>query len=171
MLALVYLCLLAVISTSASPTPSLASSTVYNNCSGDYPVPLPTGTAATHYFKPHVPTNSLQANKNATGWEEWLALAYTLLEDGSSLMYIYKWNLGNPATANLSDSSFSISTHFPNGTSYHGVVNDTFKYEENADGGFTCSIGNNHLTWDPMHEYWNASVNAEGLIAETEIEV
>lgn len=166
---LAYLCLLlAAFSTSVSSetTSSLASSTVFNNCSGDYPLPLPSGAASTPDSKPQI-----SVNKTGTGWEEWLVLAQGSLTDGSNITYGYRWSLGDPASANLSDTTFSAWVYFLNGTFYNGRVHDAFKYEENTDGGFTCSIADNHLTWDPVDGSWQVSVNAEGLVTETHIEV
>jgi len=153
---------------SSESTPSFTTPAVYNNCSGDYPLPLPGPTASTSYFRPQILTNS---HEKSTGWEEWFIFSQGSLADGSDATQGYKWSLGDPASANLSRSSFTAWTFFPNGTLYHEVVQGVFKYEENTGGGFTCSIANNRLTWDPVHEFWNASINAEGMVAQMNIEM
>jgi len=170
---LVYLhLLLAAFSTlvSSQTTPSFTTPAVYNNCSGNYPLTLPSGAASTPFFKPQIRVNPLEINNNGTGWEEWLFLAHNRLADGSELIYSYKWALGDPTSANVSHHTFTAWAHFPDGTFHHQAVHDVFKYEENADGGFTYSIANNHLTWDPTHGFWNTSVNAGGWIIETHTE-
>jgi len=170
MLTLVRLCLLlAAFSTLilSEPAPSLNVSTVYNNCSGDYPLTLPSGAASTPFFKPQIRVNPLEINNNGTGWEEWVFLSHNPLADGSELIYSYKWALGDPTSANVSHHTFIAWAHFPNGTFYRQIVHDVFKYEKHADGGFAYSIANNHLTWDPVHGFWNTSINAGGWIIET----
>ena len=167
MSSLLRLCLLlAAFSTlvSSETAHSLTVPAVYNNCSGDYPLPLPNDQAS---FKPQIRVNPLKIGKNGTGWEEWVMLSHNRLSDGTELIYSYKWALGEPASANVSNHAFTAWAHFPNGTFYHQEVRGIFEYEEHPDGGFTYSIANNHLTWDPAHGYWNTSVNAEGWIIET----
>ena len=144
---------------SSTTTPSLVVPPVYSNCSGNNPTPLPNDTAS---FKPQIPVNG-----SSTGWEEWVFLSHNILADGSMLVYSYKWAVGDPTSANTSQSAFSAWAYFPNGTFYHQVVRDAFKYEEHADGGFTYSIANSKLTWDPKDELWRTSVNAEGWIIES----
>ena len=151
----------------SNPTPSLTDPTVYNNCSGDYTLPLPNNGGS---FKPQIRVNPLDIDKNGTGWEEWAIVSHNRLPDVSELIYGFKWSLGEPTSANVSDHAFSAWAHFPNGSFYRQVVHDVFKYEQHADGGFTYSIANNHLTWDPVHELWNASINAGGWIVETHTE-
>jgi len=153
---------------SSNPTPSLTVPTVYNNCSGDYPLPLPNDEAS---FRPQICAKPLDTGKNCTGWEEWAVLSHNRLLDGSELTYGFKWSLGEPTSANVSDHAFSAWAHFPNGTLHRQVVRDVFKYEEHPDGGgFTYSIANNHLTWDAVNRLWNVSVNAGGWIIETHTE-
>ncbi|KAF9645408.1 hypothetical protein BDM02DRAFT_3204810 [Thelephora ganbajun] len=167
---LVHLCLLLIaFSTlvSSERLPSLIEPAVYNNCSGDYPLPLPSGAASTPFFKPQIRVNPLQINNNGTGWEEWLFLAHNRLADGSELVYSYKWALGDPTSANVSRHAFVAWAYFPNGTFYHQVVHDVFEYEERVDGSFTYSIANNHLTWDPARELWNTSISVGGWIIES----
>ena len=165
-----HLCLLlTVLSTLVSPEttcPPTAPS-VYNNCSGNNPVPLPTGAESTPLFKPQIRINPLEINNNGTGWEEWLLIGQIRLPDGSEVVYGCKWALGDPTSANVSHQVFSGWTYFPNGSFYHQVVHDTFQYEERPDGGFTYSIADNHLIWDPTHGLWNTSVNSGGWIIET----
>jgi len=74
-------------------------------------------------------------------------------------------------SADLSDTTLSAWLYFPNGTFHHSLIHDAFEYEKNADGGFTCSIGNNRLTWDAVQESWQVSVNADGFITSTHVEV
>ena len=170
MLTLVHLCfLLAGFSTlvSSKTTSSLTTPTVYNNCSGDYTLPLPSGATSTPLFKPQLRINPLEINKNGTGWEEWLLLGHSRLADGTELVYSCKWALGDPTSANVSHQTFVGWVYFPNGTFFHQVVRDVFEYEEYADGGFTYSIADNHLTWDPVHGFWNTSVNVGGWVIET----
>jgi len=140
---------------------------VYNNCSGNNPIPLPNGAASTPFFKPQIHINPLEINKNGTGWEEWFLLGHTRLADGSEIVYSCKWALGDPTSANASDDEFVVWAYFPNGTFYRQAVYDVFEYEVHADGGFTYSIASNHLTWDPTHGLWNTSVNIGGWIIET----
>jgi len=170
MFGLAHLYLLAVFSAlvSSQTVPALTPPSVYNNCSGDSPYHLPSGAASTPYFKPQIPTDR---DENGAGWEEWVMFIQGTLEDGSDATHSYKWSRGDPTSANLSHSAFSAWAYFPNGTLHYQAVQGAFKYGENADGGFTCSIANNHLTWDPAHGFWNASINAEGLITETQFEV
>ena len=169
MLTLLCLCLLlTTFSTLVSSKPtSLTVPAVYNNCSGDYPLPLPDDQAA---FKPQIRVNPLEIGKNGTGWEEWAVLSHNSLPDGTVFVLSYKWALGEPTSANVSSHAFTVWAHFPNGTFYHQEVRDIFKYEEHADGGFTYSIANNHFTWDPVYGYWNTSINAEGWIIEARTE-
>jgi len=172
-LAYTYL-VLAALSTlvSSGPTPSPTTTTttpaVYNNCSEDYPLPLPSGAAFTPYLKPHISTDT---NETSVGWEEWLVFAHGYSTDGLDITYGYRWSMGDPGSADLSNSTFSVWLQFGNGTVYHQLVHDVFEYEENAGGGFTYSIANNHLTWDPVQDSWQVSVNAGGLITETHVEV
>ena len=161
--------LLAASSTLVSPTftPSPTVPAVYNNCSGNYPLPLPNDEAS---FKPQIHSNPFDIGKNGPGWEEWAVISHNRLSDGSELIYGYKWSLGDPTSANVSEHAFSAWAHFPNGTFYRQVVRDVFKYEERQDGGFTYSIANNHLAWDAVNQLWNASVNAGGWTIETRTE-
>lgn len=165
-----YLCfLLAAFSTlvSSKPTHSQTTPAVYSNCSGNSPVALPNTAASVPFFKPQIRINPLEINKNGTGWEEWLLLGQTRLADGSEIIYSCKWALGDPTSANVSHQTFVAWAYFPNGTFFHQTVDDIFVYEEYADGGFKYPIADNHFTWDPVHEYWNTSVNAGGWIIET----
>lgn len=141
--------------------------TVYNNCSGNRPVPLPNSVASTPFFKPQIRINPLEINKNGTGWEEWLYLSHNRLPDGSELIFSYKWGLGDPTSANVSHTTFVAWAYFPNGTFYRQIVHDAFTYEEYADGGFTYSIADNHLTWDPVKAVWHTSINTGGWIIDT----
>jgi hypothetical protein len=140
---------------------------VYKNCSGNDPVPLPHSPESTPFFKPQIQVSRQEINNNGTGWEEWLSINHNLLADGSELIYGYKWALGDPTSANVSHTTFIAWAYLPNGTFYREIVHDVFRYEESEDGGFTCSIGNNSLTWDPVQAVWNASINAEGWIIES----
>jgi len=153
---------------SSKRTPSPTSPAVYNNCSGDYPLPLPSGAASTSHFKLQIAVNP---HKSGAGWEEWLIFVQGMLPDGSGITYGYRWSRGDPGSTDLSDTTFSASLYFPNGTFHHSLVHDAFEYGRDAGGGFTCSIGNNHLTWDAVQESWQISVNADGFIASTHIEV
>ena len=162
---LTYLCLLLAAFSTLVSSSSLTTPAVYNNCSGDSLVSPPTDSDSTSFFKPQIPVDG-----SGAGWEEWLFVSHNLLSDGSVLVYSHKWSHGDPASANASQSAFSVWASFPNGTFSHQIVYDAFKYEEHEDGGFTCSIGNNHLTWDPTHLVWNSSVNANGWIIETHTE-
>ena len=150
---------------SSKTTPLLTPPAVYNNCSGNNPISLPTNTASTSYFKPQ-----LRVKKNGIGWEEWVFLAHNRQADGSELVYSYKWALGDPTVGNVSQHAFTAWAYFPGGASYNQVVYGDFKYEEHSDGGFTYSIGKNSLTWDPVHDIWHTSVNAGGWIIETNTE-
>jgi len=152
---------------SAKPEPSLSKSTVYNNCSGDYPHHIPDNTESTKYFKQQVQVKPEDVLKNGTAWEEWLFIAHNRLEDGKELMYGYKWALGDPTSANYSHTTFIAWAYFPNGTFFRQIEHDVFKFKENSDGGFTMSIANNTLTWDPVNDYWNASVNSGGYVINT----
>lgn len=144
---------------------SLTAPAVYNNCSGNTPLSLPTGAESTPFFKPQI--HPLEVTKNGTGWEEWIFIAHNLLPDGTQLIYRCKWSLGDPASANVSDHTYVGWAYFPNGTFYNQIVHDVFKYEEHANGGFTYSIANNNLTWDPTHGLWSISARAGGWIIET----
>jgi hypothetical protein len=176
--ALAQLCLLltafsALVSSKPTPTPSLTvPPTVYNNCSGhaQFPHPLLNDTASTPYFKPQIRINPLEINNNGTGWEEWLFLAQNRLADGSELVYSYKWGLGDPTSANVSHHTFVAWAYFPNGTFYRQIVHDEFTYEEYEHGGFTYSIADNHLSWDPVEGIWTTSINANGFIIEARTE-
>ena len=154
------LCLLTALSTLVSSKPSHFPTTpsVYSNCSGHDLVPLPHSPASSSFFQP-------QIHKDGPGWEEWVFLAHNRLPDGTELIYSYKWALGVPTSTEVSHR-FIAWAHFPNGTFYHEVVHGDLVYEQRADGGFTYSIGDNHLIWDPVHALWNASVNVDGLIIE-----
>jgi len=151
---------------SSQTTSSVTSSAVFNNCSGDYPYPLPGHSTFTPDFKPQISTN-----RSGAGWEEWLVFAEGYLADGSNIDYGYRWSLGDPASANLSNMTFSAWVSLPNGTFYDRRVHDVFGCGDNEDGGFTCSIANNSFTWDPVHGSWQISVNADGLVTSTHIEV
>jgi len=171
MLTLVYLSLLlagfsALVSSKYTPSPTTL--TVYNNCSGDYPLPLPSGAASTSHFKPQISVNT---NEGDTGWKEWLVFAHSNLTSGLDITYGYRWSVGDPASADLSNTTFSAWAYFPNRTFYNRRVYDAFEYEEAEGGGFTCSIANNSFTWDPVQGSWRISVNVEGLIIETHVEV
>ena len=109
-----------------------------------------------------------QIHKDGPGWEEWVFLAKNRPPDGTELIYSYRWALGDPTSADTSQHSFVAWALFPipNGTFYHQVVNDGLEYEQRADGGFTYSVGDNHPIWDPVHGFWNTSVNTAGLIIE-----
>ena len=173
MLTLFHLCLLlTVFSTlvSAEPSPSFTGQTVYNNCSGEDLTPLPNSVASTSFFKPQVRVNSWDVNKHGIGWEEWNLLGHNLLPDGSIFTFSYKWARGDPTSANISHDAFIALAYFPNGTFYRQIVHDPFRYKENEDGGFTLSIAENHLTWDPVSGLWNTSVNAGGWVTETTTE-
>lgn len=161
--------LLAAFSTlvSSECIPSHNQRAVYKNCSGDDPVPLPHSSDSTSFFKPQIRVNPLEINKNGTGWEEWLSINHNYLPDGSQLTYGYKWALGDPTSANVSHTTFIVWAYFPNGTFYREIVHDVFLYEELEGGGFTCSIANNHLTWDPVRALWITSINAAGWIIES----
>jgi len=93
-LASLYL-LLAGLSTlvSSKHTPSPTSPTVYNNCSGDYPLPLPSGATSTSHFKLQIAVNP---HKSGAGWEEWLMFVQGNLPDGSGITYGYRWGRGDP---------------------------------------------------------------------------
>jgi len=117
---LVYLCLLlAAFFTlvSSEHAPSSTALTVYNSCLGDYPFPL----------KPQISVNT---NEGDTGWEEWLVFLHSNLASGLDITYGYRWNVGDPASADLSNTTFSAWVYFPNGTFYSWRVYDAFKYEE-----------------------------------------
>ena len=170
MLTLVRLCLLlsafsALVS--ARPTSSLTEATVYNNCSGDYPHHIPDNVDSTPYYKPQIHVKPEDVTKNGSGWEEWLFIAHNPLEDGKELMYGFKWGLGDPTSANYSHTTFIGWAYFPNGTFYRQIDRGAFVYKENPDGGFTISIAKNYLTWDPVHNYWHAEVNAGGFVVDT----
>ena len=163
MLALLRLCLLlTALSTSVSSKPSHFPTTpsVYSNCSGHDPVPLPHSATSSPFFRP-------QIHKNGPGWEEWAFLSHNRLADGTELIYSYKWALGDPTSADVSQHSFVGWALFPNGTFFHEVVHGGLEYEQHADGGFKYSIGDNHLIWDAALELWNTSVNAGGWLIET----
>jgi len=162
--------LLAALSTlvSSKHAPSPTSPSVYYNCSGDHPLPLGGGAVSTPHFKPQISTNP---DESSVGWEEWFIFAQGYSTNGSDITYGYRWSMGDPGSADLSDTTFSVWAQLPNGSLYHHIVRDVFKYEENEGGGFTCSIANNTLTWDPVRGWWEVSVNAEGLVTETHVEV
>jgi len=157
--------LLAAFFASASAS-SLHSPAVYNNCTGNGPSP-PTSADSTPFYAPQIRVNPLEVMNNGTGWEEWLVWAHTPLPDGTELLYSYKFVLGDPTSANISHYAFIGSAYFPNGTEYREIVHEEFKYAKYDNGGFKLSVGESSLTWDPEHEYWNASINANGLIIET----
>ena len=81
-------------------------------------------------------------------------------------MFSYKWALGELTSANVSHTTFIALAYFPNRTFCREIVHDSFEYEEYEGGGFTCSIGNNGLAWDPVQRLWETSVNANGFIIE-----
>lgn len=173
MLTLFRLCLLlAAFSTlvSSKCVSSLNQPIVYKNCSGDDPVPLLHSPASTPFFKPQIRVNPLEINKNGTGWEEWLFIAHGILPGGEQFIYGHRWALGDPTSANVSHTTFIAWAYFPNGTFYREIVHDAFEYEEREDGGFTCSIADNSLTWDPVRGLWKVSVDANGWIIESSIE-
>ena len=145
--------------------------TAYYNCSGDDPVSLLRSSDSTPFFKPQIRVNPVNINKNGTGWEEWLFLGHTPLPGDLTFTYSYKWALGDPASANVSHTTFIAIGYFPNGTFYREIVHDVFNYEEHRDGGFTYSIGDNHLTWDLVNERWITSINANGWIIESSAEM
>ena len=147
--------------------PWSAQPNVYADCSGDDPVPLPHSTDSTPFFKPQIRVNPLDINNNGSGWEEWMLLGHHVLEDGSQLIYSCKWALGEPTSANISHSAFIGLVYIPNGTFFREIVHDVFRYKEYEDGGFTYSVANNHLTWDPTNRLWKASVNSSGLTIES----
>jgi hypothetical protein len=60
----------------------------------------------------------------------------------------------------VSHHTFAAWAYFPNGTFYRQIVHDEFTYEEYEDGGFACSIADNHLSWDPAEGIWTTSINA-----------
>jgi len=151
----------------SKPTHSPNTPTVYNNCSGHGYVSLPDSAASTPFFQPQIRANPDGNHKKCIGWEEWVFLAHNRLADGTELIYSYEWVFGDPASANDTGHTFVAWALFPNGTLYNQIAQGEFKYEERADGGFTYSIGKNHLIWDPVHELWNTSVNAGGWIIET----
>ena len=161
--------LLAAFSTlvSARIISSLTESAVYNNCSGQPASLPPNDTASTPFFKPQVRVNPRDVGKNGTGWEEWLVLGQNLLPGGQELIYSHKWARGDPTSANISHQTFISWTLFPNGTFFRQIAHGEFKYQESADGGFTLSIADNYLTWDPVQAHWNTSINAGGLILQT----
>ena len=140
---------------------------VYYNCSGHNPTLPPSDTTS---FKHQIRVNPLEINKNGTGWEEWVFLAHNVQPDGSMLTYGYKWALGDPSSANVSQHAFSAWAYFPNGTFYNQLVRDIFKYEEHPDGGLTYLIANNNLTWEPLDGIWHSSINAGGWVIETNTE-
>jgi hypothetical protein len=146
------------------------SPTTFYDCSGDEPVSLPDSEASTPFFKPQVRVNPADIYKNGTGWEEWLFLAHNRLPDDSVFTYSYKWALGDPASANVSHTTFIAIAYLPNGTFYRQISRGEFMYEEHEDGGFTYSIADNHLTWDPDRKLWITSVNANGWIIESTTE-
>ena len=150
-------------------TTSLTSPAVYNNCTGNGSSP-PGSLDSTPFFKPQIRINPTEILKNGTGWEEWAFVSHNRLLDGSELIYSYKFALGDPTSANVSHHTFIGWAYFPNGTFYRQIVHDEFKYDELENGGFTYSIGDNHLTWDPVYGYWNTSINAGGWIIETHTE-
>ena len=164
---LLHLCLLLTAFSTLVLSNPLTAPAVYTNCSGDHPVRLPNSVASTPFFKPQVRVDPHKVNGNGTGWEEWAFILHNLLPDGSELVYSYKWGMGDPTSADVSHQTFVAWAYFPNGTFYHQVVRDVFKYKDNQDGGFTLSIADNHLTWDPVHAYWNTSVNVEGWTIES----
>ena len=162
MLTLPHLCLLlTALFTSVSSKPSHFPTTpsVYSNCSGNDPVPLPHSAGSSSFFQP-------QIHKGGPGWEEWAFLSHNRLADGTELIYSYKWALGDPTSTDASQHTFVAWALFPNGTFYHEAVSGGLEYEQRPDGGFTYSVGNNHLIWDPAHGLWNTSVNAAGLIID-----
>lgn len=71
-----------------------------------------------------------------------------------------KWILGDPT------SSIAIVC-FPNRTFYRGILHHTFERAEYEDGGFMCSIADDHLTWDPTEGVWKVVINANGWITES----
>ena len=168
MLTLVRLCLLLAAFTTLV---SSAHPSVYNNCSGSDSIPLSHSADSAPFFKPQIRINPLKINNNGSGWEEWMFTGHNYLPDGSELVYSYKWALGEPTSANVSHTTFIALAYFPNGTFYREIVHDVFEYEEYEDGGFTYSIGNNRLTWDPEHRLWETSVNANGFIIEATTEL
>ncbi|KAF9646906.1 hypothetical protein BDM02DRAFT_3188442 [Thelephora ganbajun] len=108
---------------------------MYNNCSGNLP-----------FFEPQIHINPPGINKDGTGREEGFSLMHNRLADGLELTYSYKWALGDQTSANVLHHAFVARTYFPNGTLYRQVVHDVFRYDEHADGDFTYSVANNHLT-------------------------
>ena len=150
---------------SSATVSSLTVPTVYNNCSGKDPNPLPTTLESAATYGPQVRVNPLKVGKNGTGWEEWLYAAHDLLPDGSELIYGYKWVLGDPTSANITHYAFIAWAYFPNGTYYREIIHgDTWEYEEKADGGFSFSLEGNSLTYDAANAFWNVSMNANGYI-------
>lgn len=167
MLTLVRLCLLlgafsALVS--AQTESSLTKSVVYNNCSGNLAHPPPNNVESTPFYKPQIRINPLDINKNGTAWEEWLFIAHNRLEDGSELMYGYKFALGDPTSANVSHQTLIAWAYFPNGTFYRQIGHGQFTYDEYSDGSFTYSIGDSHLTWDYTRGLWNTSISIEGYV-------
>ena len=88
----------------------------------------------------------LERDNNGTGWGEWLSVAHDHFADGSEPIYSYKRGLEDPPSANVSPHTF-VTREYPwNEMFYRQIV-----CGEYADGGFTYSIADNHLTWDPVH--------------------
>ena len=174
MLALANLCLLLAAfsaSVSAGPVTSPKQDTVYNNCSGDYPHPLPNDVESTPYFGPQVHIKPEDLLKNGSGWEEWLIAAHDFQEDGTEVIYGCKWVLGDPTSANYSHLAWIGWTYFPNGTYYRDIDHaNNFVYSEESDGGFTFSIANNSLSWSPSKSKWHATFTSGGFLVDLDIE-
>jgi len=152
---------------SAGPVSSLTKATAYNNCSGDYPNQLPNDVDSTPYYKPQIHVKPEDLLKNGSGWEEWRFLASNIFPDGSELIYGYNWGLGDPTSANYSHQSFTAFAYFPNGSYIREIGHGPFSYQDNPDGGFTISVLDSYLTWDPVNDHWNATINSSGYVVET----
>jgi len=172
MSSLAYLCLLLSAFTalvSAKPISSPGKNTVYNNCSGDYTHSVP-NDVGTGYYAAQVHVKPEDVFKNGTGWEEWLFMAHNPLPDGSEVIYGYKWVWGDPTSGNFSHKAFIGFAYFSNGTYFRQIDRGTSDYQEHPDGGFTVSVVDNHISWDPKQAQWHISVNSGGFVVDEYIE-
>ena len=173
MLTLAHLCLVlsaCAALVSSKPSSSPASPAIYSNCSGHDAVTPPNDVDSTPYYKPQLRINPLDIKNNGTGWEEWVFLSHNRNPDGTELIYSYKWGLGDPTSGNVSHQTFIAWAYFPNGTFWRQIGRDPFTYEEYENGGFKLASGPNSLTWDPVNDLWNTSINVGGWIIETHTE-
>lgn len=170
MLALAHLCLVLTALSALVASKPTSSPTVFCNCTGKETVNLPDNVASGPAYKPQLRINPLEISSNGTGWEEWVFLSHNRNPDGTELIYSYKWGLGDPTSGNVSHQTFIAWAYFPNGTFYRQIAHDVMQYEESADGGFSISIAGNSLTWDPVNDLWNTSINVGGWTIETHTE-